>query len=112
MGLAEHDKQIGQPLAKLDELGLAKNTIVIYTTDNGAYRYMWSQGGVRVPAFANCPGHRTIRSAVGIVLGFLLVLAAAPCGKAQRRRRHRLRHPEQRLWCPFRRSSAWRRSIS
>jgi arylsulfatase A-like enzyme len=44
-GLAEHDKQIGQILAKLDELGLSRNAIVIYTTDNGAYQYMWPEGG-------------------------------------------------------------------
>ena len=35
-GLAEHDAQIGKLLKKLDELGLSKNTIVIYTSDNGA----------------------------------------------------------------------------
>jgi arylsulfatase A-like enzyme len=34
--MVEHDKQIGQLLAKLDELGIAENTIVVYTTDNGA----------------------------------------------------------------------------
>ena len=31
--------------SKLDETGLDKNTIVIYTTDNGAYQYMWPEGG-------------------------------------------------------------------
>ena len=44
-GLAEHDAQIGKILDKLDELGLSGNTIVIYTTDNGAYQYMWPEGG-------------------------------------------------------------------
>ena len=44
-GLAEHDAQIGELLDKLDELGLSKNTIVIYTSDNGAYQYMWPEGG-------------------------------------------------------------------
>ena len=44
-GLREHDLQIGQLLQKLDETRLAKNTIVIYTTDNGAYQYMWPEGG-------------------------------------------------------------------
>jgi arylsulfatase A-like enzyme len=32
----EHDGQVGQLLKKLDDLGIANNTIVIYTTDNGA----------------------------------------------------------------------------
>ena len=35
-GMVEHDGQVGQLLKKLDDLGIAKNTIVIYTTDNGA----------------------------------------------------------------------------
>ena len=43
--LKEHDDHVGQLLKKLDETGLAKNTIVIWTTDNGAYQYMWPQGG-------------------------------------------------------------------
>lgn len=44
-GLKEHDGHVGQLLDKLDQLGLSKNTIVIYTTDNGAYQYMWPEGG-------------------------------------------------------------------
>lgn len=43
--LQEHDKHVGQLLKKLDETGLDKNTIVIWTTDNGAYQYMWPAGG-------------------------------------------------------------------
>ena len=35
-GMVEHDGQVGQLLKKLDDLGIADNTIVIYTTDNGA----------------------------------------------------------------------------
>jgi arylsulfatase A-like enzyme len=34
--MVEHDGQVGQLLEKLDDLGIANNTIVIYTTDNGA----------------------------------------------------------------------------
>jgi arylsulfatase A-like enzyme len=34
--MAEHDGQVGQLLKKLDDLGITQNTIVIYTTDNGA----------------------------------------------------------------------------
>ena len=35
-GMVEHDMHIGQFLDKLDELGIADNTIVFYSTDNGA----------------------------------------------------------------------------
>ena len=35
-GMVEHDAMVGQLLAKLDELGIADNTIVMYSTDNGA----------------------------------------------------------------------------
>ena len=44
-GMVEHDGQVGQLLAKLDELGIADNTIVIYTTDNGAETFSWPDGG-------------------------------------------------------------------
>ena len=35
-GMVEHDGHVGQLLKKLDDLGIADNTIVVYTTDNGA----------------------------------------------------------------------------
>jgi arylsulfatase len=44
-GLKEHDVHVGQLLDKLAQTGLDNNTIVIYTTDNGAYQYMWPEGG-------------------------------------------------------------------
>lgn len=44
-GMVEHDGQIGQLLKKLDDLGIADNTIVIYTTDNGAEKVSWPDGG-------------------------------------------------------------------
>jgi membrane-anchored protein YejM (alkaline phosphatase superfamily) len=50
--------QVGQLLKKLDDLGIADNTIVIYTTDDGAETFTWPdggatpfrEGGYRVPA--------------------------------------------------------------
>jgi arylsulfatase len=44
-GMVEHDAMVGQVLAKLDELGLAENTIVMYSTDNGAEKFTWPDGG-------------------------------------------------------------------
>ena len=41
----EPDGQVGQLLKKLDDLGIASNTIVIYTTDNGAETFTWPDGG-------------------------------------------------------------------
>ena len=70
-GMVEHDGQVGQLLKKLDDLGIADNTIVIYTTDNGAETFSWPdggttpfrgekntnwEGGYRVPAMVAGPG--------------------------------------------------------
>lgn len=44
-GMVEHDALVGQLLARLKELGVDKNTIVIYTTDNGAETFTWPDGG-------------------------------------------------------------------
>jgi arylsulfatase len=66
-----HDEQIGQMLDKLDELGIADNTIVMYSTDNGPENDFWPdgantpfrsqkdtnwEGGWRVPCFLRWPG--------------------------------------------------------
>jgi len=44
-GMVEHDAMVGQLLKKLDDLGIADNTIVVYTTDNGAEVMSWPDGG-------------------------------------------------------------------
>jgi arylsulfatase A-like enzyme len=70
-GMVEHDAMVGELLAKLDELGIADNTIVMYSTDNGAEAFSWPdggttmfkgekatqwEGGFRVPAAIRWPG--------------------------------------------------------
>ncbi len=45
-GMAEHDGMVGQLLDKLEELGIADNTIVMYSTDNGAELMTWPDGGM------------------------------------------------------------------
>jgi arylsulfatase A-like enzyme len=44
-GMVEHDGMVGQLLKKLDDLGIADNTIVMYATDNGAEVFTWPDGG-------------------------------------------------------------------
>lgn len=44
-GMVEHDGHVGQLLDKIDDLGIADNTIVMYTTDNGAELLAWPDGG-------------------------------------------------------------------
>ena len=44
-GMVEHDRQVGMVLAKLKELGLEDDTIIMYSTDNGAEAFTWPDGG-------------------------------------------------------------------
>jgi arylsulfatase len=69
--MVAHDENIGRMLNKLDELGIADNTIVMYSTDNGPHYNSWPdagitpfrsekntnwEGGWRIPAFMRWPG--------------------------------------------------------
>ncbi len=44
-GMVEHDDHVGMLLDKLDDLGIADNTIIMYSTDNGAEVFTWPDGG-------------------------------------------------------------------
>ena len=70
-GMSEHDGHVGQLLKQLDDLGIADDTIVLYTTDNGAELALWPdgamtpfhgekgttwEGGLRIPMMVRWPG--------------------------------------------------------
>jgi arylsulfatase len=97
--MVTHDEQIGQILDKLDELGIADNTIVMYSTDNGPENDTWPdgantpfhgqkdsnwEGGWRVPCFLRWPGKiaaGTILNGIGShidMLPTLLAIAGEP----------------------------------
>ncbi len=98
-GMAEHDGHVGQLLAKLKELGIEDNTIVMYSTDNGAETFSWPdggttmfrgekntqwEGGYRVPTLIRWPGTikpGTVVNDIGAhedMLTTLLAAAGAP----------------------------------
>ncbi len=71
-GMIEHDGDVGKLLKALDDLGIANDTIVLYTTDNGPHMNSWPdaamtpfrsekntnwEGAFRVPAMVRWPGH-------------------------------------------------------
>ncbi len=70
-GMAQHDQNVGQLLDAVDRLGIADNTIVMYSSDNGAETFTWPdggttmfrgekntqwEGGYRVPTMIRWPG--------------------------------------------------------
>lgn len=70
--MIDHDKLVGGLLDHLDELGIADDTIVVYSTDNGPHMNTWPDGGMtpfrsekntnwegafRVPELIRWPGH-------------------------------------------------------
>ena len=70
-GMVEHDGQVGALLKAIDDLGIANNTIVMYSTDNGPHYNAWPdagttpfrseknsnwEGAYRVPCFVRWPG--------------------------------------------------------
>jgi len=61
--MVEHDGHVGQVLAKLKELGLDQNTIVMYSTDNGAETFTWPMAAHHVPGEKNTNGRRLSRAA-------------------------------------------------
>jgi len=69
--MIDHDRNVGTVLDKIDELGIADNTIVLYSTDNGPHMNAWPdaamtpfrneknsnwEGAYRVPAMVRWPG--------------------------------------------------------
>lgn len=71
-GMVEHDRHVGELLKLLDDLKIADNTVVFYSTDNGPHYNTWPdagttpfrsekntnwEGAFRVPAFVRWPGH-------------------------------------------------------
>jgi arylsulfatase len=70
--MVDHDKHVGELLTLLDQLGIADNTFVMYSTDNGPHMNTWPDGGMtpfrseknsnwegafRVPCMVRWPGH-------------------------------------------------------
>jgi len=94
--VGELDRQVGRVLDALEAAGIAGNTIVIFTSDNGGERFSdtWPftgkktdllEGGLRIPAMARWPGHIRPGSStdqVAISMDWLPTLLAAAGGKA------------------------------
>ena len=94
-GMAQMDDSIGALLKHLEDMGVADNTIVIFTTDNGAEVFTWPDGGMtpfkatkgtvyeggfRVPAIIRWPGKvkpGSVENGIFSGLDWLPTLAAA-----------------------------------
>ena len=94
-GMVEHDGHVGEVLDKLKELGIEDNTIVMYSSDNGAETFTWPdggttmfrgekntqwEGGYRVPTLMRWPGTikpGTIVNDIGAHEDMLTTLVAA-----------------------------------
>ena len=94
-GMAQLDDSVGALLKKMDDIGETNNTIVIFTTDNGAEVFTWpdggmtpfkntkgtvGEGGFRVPAIIRWPGQvkpGTVENGIFSGLDWLPTLAAA-----------------------------------
>src|SRR5882672_7820261 len=93
--MIDHDKHVGELLDLLDELGIAEDTIVIYSTDNGPHANTWPdgattpfrsekntnwEGAFRVPAMIRWPGKikpRSISTEIASHLDLLPTILAA-----------------------------------
>ena len=125
--MIEHDEHVGALLKKLEDLGIADNTIVVYTTDNGNELMMWPdggyapfrgekgttwEGGVRVPCSIKWPGEDSRRAAMSNGIQThedLFVTLAAAAGLPDLKQelltghedgRHDLQGPSRRLQQP------------
>ena len=112
-----HDRAVGQFLKKLDDLGIADNTIVFYSTDNGPHQNTWPDAGTtpfrsekntnwegawRVPAMVRWPGHIKPGSVSNDIMHHMdwlptFLAAAGDAGRQAEaaRWRHRRRHDLQ-----------------
>jgi arylsulfatase len=93
--MIDHDKNVGTVLKALDDLGIADNTLVMYSTDNGPHMNSWPdaamtpfrseknsnwEGAYRVPAMVRWPGHikpGTVCNEIVSHLDFLPTILAA-----------------------------------
>jgi arylsulfatase len=93
--MIDHDKNVGQILQALDDLGMADNTIVMYSTDNGPHMNTWPdaamtpfrseknsnwEGAYRVPCMIKWPGHikpGTVENGIVSHLDWMPTLLAA-----------------------------------